>query len=319
MENKVESLKKVNLGGIKQSILVRGKEKDLPILLFLHGGPGTAQIGFMPKYQDLLEEEFLVVNWDQRGSGLSYVEGVPEETMNINQFVEDALELIEYLKETCHKEKIYLMGHSWGSMLGMLLIHKYPHLFYGYIGVGQVTNMLKGEEYLYDYLYTKAKESKQENILEDLQAIGRPPYKNPFTSIPISRKWVNHFRGITWELDLNQVISEGMESSPYYQKEDINKWVKGSGFSVEHMLEEMFDVDLEKDIQQVKVPIHFFLGRHDYTTPSEIARAYLDQVSAPEKGIVWFEDSAHMPMIEEAKKFQEKVIETFLKKKTSQL
>ena len=314
MENKVESLKQVTLGGIQQSILVRGKEEDNPILLFLHGGPGTAQIGFMPKYQDLLEEEFLVVNWDQRGSGLSYVEGIPKETMNINQFVEDAVELIEYLKETYHKEKIYLMGHSWGSMLGMLLIHQYPNLFHGYIGVGQVANMLKGEQYLYDYLHKQAKETKQEEILEDLQTMGRPPYKDPFTSIPISRKWVNHFRGITWELDLNQVISLGMENSPYYKKEDISKWMKGSGFSVEHMLQEMLEVDLEKDIKKVDLPIYFFLGRHDYTTPSEIARAYLDQISAPEKGIVWFEDSAHMPMMEEPIKFQKMVKKLFMDK-----
>ncbi len=121
--NNVASIDKIELGGIDQYIMVRGRDISNPILLFLHGGPGYSQISFARKYQEELEDSFIVINWDQRGSGMSYSFDIPKESMNREQFIDDSKELIDYLCKKYDKEKIYLAGHSWGSELGL-----YPHI-----------------------------------------------------------------------------------------------------------------------------------------------------------------------------------------------
>lgn len=109
------SLEHVPIGGIKQWLLIRGKQKDVPVLLFVHGGPGGAQIGFARHFQGILEEHFIVVNWDQRGAGLSYSKDIPSGSMRIDQFVSDLIEVTDYLRNRFLRKKIYLVGHSFGT------------------------------------------------------------------------------------------------------------------------------------------------------------------------------------------------------------
>ena len=137
LENSVSKLEKLTLGGIEQWITVRGKQKELPILLYLHDGPGSPQTGAQRKYNAILEDYFLVVNWDQRGAGKSYTPHIPADTMNFEQLLSDAYELVLYLKDTYQKEKIFLMGHSFGAALGLLFAHRYPELIQAYIGINQ--------------------------------------------------------------------------------------------------------------------------------------------------------------------------------------
>lgn len=310
-KKKVNSLEKVYIGGINQYILERGEDDKLPLILFLHGGPGTAQIGFMPKYQKELEKHFIVANWDQRGSGLSYSENIPKDTMSVKRFKLDAVEVTNYLRNKYDKEKIYLIGHSWGSILGMKLIHQYPELYKGYIGVGQVTDMNQGEMLVYDFVKARAEEQNNEDALNELKTIEKPPYKNPLNSIGVIRKWVNEFDGVMKQGEFGSVVLEGMKDSDYYKEEDIKKWSQGAGFSVVNLLDEMLKINLFIEITKVSVPVTLFAGRYDYTTPSMSALKYHEMLEALQKDFVWFEESAHLPMIEEVDKFCKQVISAF--------
>lgn len=312
-KKKVNSLEKVMIGGINQYVLERGDDDSLPLILFLHGGPGTAQIGFMPKYQSDLESHFIIVNWDQRGSGLSYSENIPKDTMSVKRFELDAVEVTNYLRKKYNKDKIFLIGHSWGSILGMKLIHQYPKLYKGYIGIGQVADMNEGEVLVYDFVKATAEAQKNEEALDELKTIEKPPYEKPLNSIGVIRKWVNEFDGVMKKGEFGSVVSEGMNNSDYYKEEDIKKWSQGASFSVVNLLDEMLTVNLFKEIKKVNVPVTFFAGRYDYTTPSLSAYKFYEMLEAPEKEFIWFEKSAHLPMIEEVDKFCDQVINIFAK------
>ena len=143
MTSSITSLEKIELGDINQWISIRGRNTANPILLYLHGGPGTPVMPLFRHFQAPLEDHFIVVQWEQRGAGKSFSWKIPKETMTIEQFISDLQVLIELLRKRFNKEKIYLMGHSWGSVFGTYTVQRYPELFYAYIGVGQATDKLR--------------------------------------------------------------------------------------------------------------------------------------------------------------------------------
>jgi pimeloyl-ACP methyl ester carboxylesterase len=146
-EGEVDILEKVEIGGVEQWIMANGKSNDLPVLLWVHGGPGAAQMAGGRYYNGSLEDEFIVVHWDQRGAGKSNSENFDENTLNVNQFLSDVEDMTEYLKERFGKEKIFLLGHSWGSYIGILSVSKNPESYHGYIGVSQVV-LIKDQQIL---------------------------------------------------------------------------------------------------------------------------------------------------------------------------
>ncbi len=304
----VASIQKVELGGIDQYIMIRGKDINNPILLFLHGGPGYAQISFARKYQEELEDSFIVVNWDQRGSGMSYSSDIPKESMNREQFIEDTKELIEYLCKMYDKENIYLAGHSWGSELGLYVIDQYPEKVAAFISIGQVVNGLENEVVSYDFVVEKAKENNDKKALEDLKRIGRPPYKNIVRDTMTQRKWLDKYGGVERKVNtLNDIILSSL-FSPEYTGIDGLKLALGSKFTADTMWGHNEDVDFIRDLPEVKVPIYFCAGRYDYNTPSILTEDYFNHIIAPEKEIIWFEESAHFPHLEEPEKFAQLAI-----------
>ncbi|MFW9939384.1 MAG: alpha/beta fold hydrolase, partial [Candidatus Thorarchaeota archaeon] len=169
--NSIASMEFVKLGEIDQWILIRSHNLDNPLLLLLHGGPGSADSPLAYKFQSELEEHFIVVNYDQRGAGKSYSKKIPKESMNVEQFVSDTYNLINLLKKRFNKEKIYLVGHSWGSMLGTLLVQRYPELFYAYIGVGQVVNIIDNEIFSFQFTFKEAKKRDNKRAIKQLEKI----------------------------------------------------------------------------------------------------------------------------------------------------
>jgi pimeloyl-ACP methyl ester carboxylesterase len=169
----IASLETVDLGGWKQAILIRGRDTTMPVLLFLHGGPGMPMMYLAHAFQRELENHFLCVQWDQRGAGKSFSENVPVETMNVEQFISDAHDLVRILRKRFNKEKVYLAGHSWGSYLGILLAKRHPELFSAYIGIGQIVDVQKAREITGAYLRMHARELGNQEALRDLEANGR--------------------------------------------------------------------------------------------------------------------------------------------------
>lgn len=304
--NSIAVIQKIELGGINQFIMLRGKNINNPILLFLHGGPGYSQISFARRYQRELEESFIVVNWDQRGSGMSYSHDIPKESMNRDQFIEDTHELIEYLCKKYNKEKVYLVGHSWGSELGMYVIDRYPDKIAAFIGVGQLVHGAMNESLSYDYVLDKAQKENNKRAIADLQRIGKPPYKNIVSDMIVQRKWLKKYGGAEKKINTLKDIVVASFFSPEYRGIDGIKLALGSKFSADTMFSSTLEkVDIISDIPIVKVPVYFCVGKYDHNTPSELTKKYYEQLVAPEKELIWFEESAHFPHFEEPKKFSE--------------
>lgn len=300
----ISTLVKVTIGEMEQWILIRGMNKRNPLLLFLHGGPGNAQIGFAPSFQEKLEQHFLVVNWDQRGAGLSYNEKIKKESMTIGQFVDDAKQLVKYLLKRFQQRKMFLVGHSWGSIVGMKLIVKYPQYFHAYIGIGQIIHMMKGEKISYDYTLTYAIENKVENAVKQLKHIGRPPYGNLFEGVVTQRKWLNQFRGVMANHhDFIQFTLETIKKRREYTRDDMNNLLKGISFSTITLLPQMMKINFFQHITKVEVPVYFLLGEQDYNTPTILVKRFFNGLHAPKKRLFHFANVAHHLPFEDEKEF----------------
>lgn len=302
-DRSVATIEVVELGGVKQSLLIRGTEVSNPVVLLLHGGPGYSQISFARKYQEKLEENFIVVNWDQRGSGKSYALDINKETMNREQFISDTIELIDYLCETYEKEQIYIVGHSWGSELGLYVVDQYPEKIAAFISAGQVVNGTEGESISYDFTLRSAYENKNKKAISDLQKIGRPPYTDVVNDTITQRKWLSKFGGVERKVNTLRDIIFGSIFSPEYTGIDGLKLALGSKFTADAMWGHNIDLNFIERVPEVKVPIYFVAGRYDYNTPSELIEEYYNHIKAPKKELIWFEESAHFPQFEEVDKF----------------
>lgn len=300
----ISSLEKVPLNDLEQWVLIRGESVNNPIILFLHGGPGNAQIGWAPKYQTALEINFVIVNWDQRGSGLSYNDQIPEESMNINQFINDTYELTTYLINRFKKRKIFVVGHSWGSIIGMFLIQKFPDLFHAYIGVGQSVDLKRGELISYNFTLDYAIKHNIKEAIEELNQIGPSPYKDMFNGLYTQRKWLNKFGGVVAkDREFFQRAADTIRERPEYKEEDLDRLQKGNSFSMNKMWPEVLTVNLIKQVNEVKVPVYFLLGEFDYNTQNILIEEYYEALIAPSKKMIVFNGLAHNIPFEDLKGF----------------
>jgi len=289
---------KTKIGGIDQWLIVRAQDKANPIILFIHGGPASPLTPSIWEFQRPIEEYFTVVNWDQRGAGKTYREVNPDsisDTIHISRYVEDAIEVAEYVKRRYHKNKIILMAHSWGTIIGLSAAMKRPDLFYAYVGIGQVINTRENERLSFEYGLKQAKERKNLPAIKELESIAPYPGDKPITRerIIIARKWAQFYGGMSAYREASKYYFDAPFLSPDYDAGDIGAIDKGNLFTLGKVLPEFLSIDFEK-IDSFPLPIVMFMGRHDYTTPSELTSAWLDKVKAPYKQGVFFEHSAHM-------------------------
>lgn len=301
----ITSLEKVDLGGVEQWINIRGKDITDPVALFLHGGPGMPMMYLAHKFQRPLEEHFVCVQWDQRGAGKSYSKKIPVESLTVEQILSDATELTHYLRERFDKEKIYLVGHSWGTYLGMILVKRYPQLFEAFVSMGQVVDEKRGREIANSFILEEARKTGNQEALDEMA-------ENPDG---FREKWLFAFGGELYgETSYTPFIMAGLES-PEYGLFDIQKVAKGSSFSSKHMIYNAIEGTILEIIHSVDVPVYFFTGRHDYTTPFELIKLFYEKLQAPKKKLVWFDNSAHFPFYEEPERFSQSMVSIVLKKR----
>jgi len=297
---------KTKLGGVEQWVNVRGQDKGNPMVLFIHGGPASPLIPTIWQFQRPWEEYFTIVNYDQRGAGKSYGETDPatvSDSIHIQRYIDDAIELAEYLKTRYHQKKLILMGHSWGTVVGMGAALKRPDLFYAYVGVGQVISTHESERVSFNYALAEAKKQNNAEALKDLESIAPYPGNQPITRerIIVARKWPQYYGGLTAYRNESPYFFDASLLSPEYNDQQRCDIDQGNVFTLGRLLPEFINVDYS-GVRQFPIPVFMFMGRHDYTTPSEPTAAWLAKVKAPAKRGVWFEHSAHMIPWEESGK-----------------
>jgi pimeloyl-ACP methyl ester carboxylesterase len=299
----IHSLEKVKLGGLSQTILITGEDTTKPVLLFLHGGPAFSEMALVRKYNRDLDKYFVVVNWDQRGTNLSYDPSIPTSSMTIERIVDDAKELIGLLKKKFHRNKIFLLGHSWGSAIGIMLANKYPRDLYAYIGVGQVANMQDNEKVSLAYALRMAEKAHNIKAVAELKAI--LPYPSPNSTLSqlyTSRKWMDYYGGEVYKKHGPEELFDGIANGKN-QLYDLKKSDAGLKLSMEMLWAPFMKIDLPHSVPELKIPVYFLLGKYDFNVPYTLAVSYLQKLKAPVKKIVLFNNSAHFIPFEEPRKF----------------
>jgi pimeloyl-ACP methyl ester carboxylesterase len=296
----------VNINGVKQGMFIKGKDVTNPILLYLHGG--MPDYFLTQHYPTGLEDDFTVVWWEQRGSGLSYSPDIPRETMTLEQMIADTLELTNYLRHRFSKEKIYLMGHSGGTFIGIQAAARAPGLYYAYIGVAQMSNQLKSEKLAYDYMLQQFKENGKLEMVRKLEAAPVTMTDGTPRSYLLLRDVAMHSLGIGTTHDMKSVITgiflPSWQSRDYTLIEKVNLWRGKSSSGVSSLWDEMITTDLGEQLPELHLPVYFFHGIYDYTCSYTEAKAYFEKLKAPVKGFYTFDQSAHSPMFEEPEKMQ---------------
>jgi len=302
--NGVEDLLQVDIGNTKQWLAIRGRDRRNPVLLMIHGGPASPEMPTSWWFQSGWEDYFTVVQWDQRGSGKTFNANDPQvvkPTLSLARHVADAGEVVQYLRKRFNQDKVFVLGHSFGSLIGLTLAHEHPEWLYAYIGMGQIINGREGEHLGYELTLRAAQKAGNQKAIDELKAIA--PYPNADGTVPLAkinkqREWGMVYGGLSAGRENLDYYFALVKFSPEYSEQDRQAIDKGSELSLAVLLPDLVNFNFS-NTTQFGCPILMFEGRHDYTTPSKIVEKWLQRVQAPGKKFVWFESSAHMVMVEE--------------------
>ena len=291
------------LGGTRQVVNVRGADRDNPILVFVHGGPGAVEMPIAWAFQRPWEDWFTVVQYDQRGAGRSFALGDPQAlapTLTLERYRDDAIELIEILRARYGKRKVFLLGHSWGSLVGLAVAQKRPDLLHAYVGMGQIIDIRENERVGMRWTIEQARKRGEEEAAAQVEAMAPYPDGGSFT-IDEADGWRRHairYGALAAYRENADFYLRAPRLSPLYGPEDRKAWSAGSLFTVTTLWPRLAEVSFMK-VDRLDVPVVMLLGRHDWVTPSTIAASWMERLDAPAKKSLWFEHSAHLPMIEE--------------------
>lgn len=307
-DNGVNMIETININGAELYFSMKGNNKNNPILLVLHGGPGDASLPLVSKYNKELEENYTVVVLEQRGAGKSYYKYSDNEEINIDVFVEDTYQLSLYLLKRFSKEKLFITAHSWGSVIGMKFILKYPEIVYAYIGCGQVINMKKTTKTSFQYALDKNIEAQNEKVIDKLKEINyNYEGKDWFNELLfVTKEVVKNGGSIYNKTNYNGYIWQFIISKDYSFK-DLIKRQKGAIQSIKFLWPELMTINFE-GVTDFRVPVIFIAGRHDYHSSSKVVEDFYNSIDS-EKQLFWFENSAHFPQWEENEKYNQIMID----------
>jgi pimeloyl-ACP methyl ester carboxylesterase len=309
----IATLEKVKLGGSEQWISIRGQDIHKPVLLFLAGGPGGSQLAAARYALSGLEEHFVVVNWEQPGAGKSF-DAVDRSTLIPERYIADAHELVLYLRQRFDEDKVYVLGESWGSALGIWLVQRYPELFHAFIGTGQMVAFKETDILCYEFALRWAQERGDTQKLERLKQQGPPPYYGK----GVAWKQTTYLLDTFAYMNQNPAIADnGFNTfrdlaSPEYGLYDKVNWFRGVLETLDIVYPQLWEVDFRRQAAHLEVPVYFLLGRHDVNAPPVLTEEYYEVLSAPHKELIWFEQSGHNPWVSEAARFVEVMANTVL-------
>ncbi|WEF34125.1 alpha/beta fold hydrolase [Pseudoduganella chitinolytica] len=300
----VERVRAVRIGGIDQWIAVRGVDRRNPVLLMLHGGPGYVSMPTSWYFQRGWEDFFTVVQWDQRGAGKTYAANDPVvvgPTMTRARMIADAEEMVAWLRREFGKERIYVLGHSWGSSLGIELARRHPDWLHAYIGAGQIVDGPESERRGLRFALDAARRDRNAVAVRELEALGAyaaPGHPVVLRDLYVQRKWLGYYGGAVHGRRNGSHEGAAARLAPEYSDADLRTLWTANDFSAERLLAQTVTLDFS-GWTRFDCPILLFNGRHDRNVSASVAAEWFQQVQAPHKALVWFEHSAHEMFNEE--------------------
>lgn len=316
LNGSVSEKTRVEINGIRQGMFIKSTDATHPVLLYLHGGmPDYFLSG---RYPTRLENTFTVVWWEQRGSGISYSADIPRETMTVEQLVSDVIAVTNYLRQRFGTQKIYVMGHSGGTFIGIQAVARAPELYHAYIGVAQMSYQLESEHLAYQYMLHEFRARGSSGMVKKLEAAPVTLNGGLPTEYVTVRDEAMHRLGIGTMREMRSLLTglvlPSLQFREYTVMEKLNLWRAKSRSGISIVWDDMVATDLRQRVTELETPVYFFHGRHDYTVNYALAKSYFDHIKAPIKGFYTFESSAHSPLFEEPEKMNRILREDVLTK-----
>jgi len=304
----------VNINGVQQGMIIKSKDTRNPVLLYVHGG--MPDYFLTQKYPTYLEDYFTVVWWEQRGSGLSFNPDVTQKAITLEQLISDTLDVSNYLRNRFGKEKIYLMGHSGGTFIGIQAAARAPEMYHAYIGIAQMSDQFESERLAYEYMLQKFKDNGTTKMVQKLEAAPVTIKDGIPNSYLVLRDGAMHSLGIGTTHDMKSVISgvflPSLTFREYTIMEKVNLWRGKSQSGVSHIWDEITATNLIQKVPKLGIPTYFFSGIYDYTCSYKLAKDFFEKLQAPVKGFYTFKQSAHSPLFEEPNRFIEVMVKDVL-------
>jgi pimeloyl-ACP methyl ester carboxylesterase len=291
----------VNINGMEQGMIIKSRDSTHPVLLYLHGG--LPDYFLTQKYPTHLEDYFTVVWWERRGSGLSFNADISQTEITLEQLLSDTKEVTNYLRKRFAKEKIFLMGRSGGTFLGIQAAARTPELYHAYIAVAQMTNQLESERLAHKFMLEQFKKMENKKMVHKLESAPVTlEYGTPKAYLALRDKAM-HSLGIGTTHDMKSIITgmflPSLTCREYTLTEKINLWRAKARSGVSILWDTILTTDIATQVPEIKIPIYFFHGIYDYTVSYPLAKKYFVQIKAPIKGFYTFTNSAHSPIFEE--------------------
>jgi pimeloyl-ACP methyl ester carboxylesterase len=302
----IATMERIELGGLRQSVWFRARDVKAPALILLHGGPGASEAPLFRHFDAALEDHFLVVYWEQRGAGRSYRSDIPRSSMTIERMLQDLDALVDTVRARFGKDRVVLLGHSWGTILGTLYAAREPTKVSAYVGVAQIANFAEGERVSLEWALDQAEARGDSRARDALRAMAPAP-RSVDDELALGR-WVERFGGMRQGgLSTGRLIWTALRTDEAGLV-DLVGFGRGNRFSLEALRPQYEHIDLTR-LRCFAVPVLFMIGRHDRHVPAELSASYFAMIHAPAKRLVWFEHSGHDPPFEEPKAFMQAMLE----------
>ena len=311
----------IEIGGVKQFVIIRSFDTSNPVLLLLHGG--TTEIAHFVKFNHDLEKHYTVVYWEQRGEGKSYQKDSDSRLLTLDRYIEDIHELTDYLKKEFKKKKIYLLGHSMGTLLGIRTIYKYPNDYIAYFALSQVADPIKSDNIAYDNLLKLAKEKGNKKDINKIVSIQRVSQEN-LLNINFTKRtnellqYAIKYGGLYYQTSFLKMLKISLLPILTLQEYNLKDKIRAMKQHEERILF-YYQNNLMDNITKIEVPIYFIHGKEDYIINYNLTKEYYEKIEAPFKEFITFDKSGHLPPFEEAEKFNDFMIKIAKIKKINSL
>lgn len=308
-KNSISVLEQMSINGTEHEVMIRGNDKSNPVIIYVHGGPCCSEIPYVRRYQQELEAYFTIVHYDQRGSGKSYHFFEDYSNLSIDLLTSDLLQLTDKILEVLDKEKVILIGHSFGTNIALRAAARAPEKYESYIGIGQVSNKLESEKDNWSFCKVEAKKAQE---VKDIMYLDKIRDKVEQGEMITPRSIIRKYGGSARLINETEDYVKGFLLGSEYNLLDIGRYYLGIVLHEKGLSKESYEKSLTDHVLKVDLPLYFIMGKYDHTTSTAIAKNYFDEISSSvNKEFIIYEESAHYPQFEEKEKFTKWMVETF--------